>query len=45
MNDPKAKDVLDKSSEAYKQNTSIYSKFTQSIEIPGGKVNHINGEI
>ena len=45
MNDPKAKEVLDKSSEAYKQNTSISSKFTHSIEIPGGKVNHINGEI
>jgi outer membrane lipoprotein carrier protein len=45
MNDPRAKEVLDKSSAAYKQNTAIYSKFTQSIEIPGGKKNNKNGEI
>ena len=45
MNDSKAKEVLDKSSEVYKSNSGIYSKFTQSIEIPGGKINSKNGEI
>ncbi|HUH73313.1 MAG TPA: outer membrane lipoprotein carrier protein LolA [Chitinophagales bacterium] len=45
MNDPKAKEVLDKSSAAYQQNTAIYSKFTQSIEVPGGKTNNKSGEI
>lgn len=45
MNDPKAKVILDKSSAAYKQNSGINSKFTQSIEVPGGKTNNKNGEI
>ncbi len=45
MNDPKAKAVLDKASEIYKQNSGIHSKFTQTIEVPGGKTNTKTGEI
>ncbi len=45
MNDPKAKEILDKSSEVYKKSSGISSKFTQSIEVPGGKTNNKSGEI
>lgn len=45
MNDPKAKAVLDKAGEVYKQNTGIYSKFTQTVEAPGAKTTIKTGEI
>lgn len=45
MNDPKAKIVLDKAAKVYNQNTGIYSKFTQIIEVPGGKANTKKGEV
>lgn len=45
MNDPKAKAVLDKAGEVYKQSTGIYSKFTQTIEVPAGKASTKSGEV
>lgn len=45
INDPKAKAVLDKANQVYKQNTGIHSKFTQTIEIPAGKTTSKAGEI
>lgn len=45
MNDPKAKAILDKAGEVYKQSTGIYSKFTQTIEVPAGKASTKTGEI
>ncbi|MCO5229846.1 MAG: outer membrane lipoprotein carrier protein LolA [Chitinophagales bacterium] len=45
MNDPKAKLVMDKASEIYKQSTGIHAKFSQLIDVPGGKSNTKQGEI
>lgn len=45
IKDVRAKSVLDKSNAVYLQNTGIYSKFTQSIEVPDGKTTTKVGEI
>ncbi len=45
IQDSKAKIVLDKASEVYKENTGIYSKFTLNIEVPEGKPIVRQGEI
>ncbi|MCO5233667.1 MAG: outer membrane lipoprotein carrier protein LolA [Chitinophagales bacterium] len=45
MNDPKAKLVMDKASEIYKQSIGIHAKFKQEIETPASKTSIKNGEI
>lgn len=45
MNDPKAKEVLDKMSETYRNSTGIHAKFSQTTEAPGAKTTIKNGEV
>lgn len=45
MNDPQAKAVLDKAGEVYRQNPAIHSRFTQTVDVPGGKPINKSGEI
>jgi len=45
MNDPKAKSILDKVSLTFKNKEGIYSRFSQTIEVPGGKNTSKEGEL
>jgi outer membrane lipoprotein carrier protein len=45
MNDPKAKEVLDKVSLTFKNSTGIHATFSQTTEVPGGKPSTKQGEV
>jgi outer membrane lipoprotein carrier protein len=45
MNDPKAKEVLDKVSATFKGSPGIHATFSQTTEAPGGKPNTKQGEV
>ena len=45
MNDPKAKEVLDKVSTTFKNSPGIHAKFSQTTEAPGAKPSVKTGEV
>lgn len=45
MNDPKAKEILDKVSATFKNSNGIRATFSQTIEMPGGKTSTKQGKV